>query len=99
VGIHLQAVYRNHDPLLGSLRVIGRPRLSYPILENAFPCQRIEPGAQLTIKTNLGKWTVQGGWQVGTYRVSLRIDGLQPEGDPLTAISAISELVEFEIQG
>jgi hypothetical protein len=97
-GISLQAVYRDRKPDPEPVDVTGHPRLNYPLMENAFPCHRIAPGGDLTIKSDLRKWTVKGGWQAGKYTASMRIEGLTPAGDSLTVISAISDLFEFEVQ-
>jgi hypothetical protein len=97
-GINLHAVYRRQKPIPELLKVTGRPQLKYPLMENGYPCHRIEPGGRLTIKTDLRKWMVEGGWQAGKYSASLKVDGLTPEGDSLTTIAAVSELFEFEIK-
>ena len=53
-------------------------------------------GQELTLNTDVSKWTIADGWLPGKYKVALRIDHLQV--DRYAALSIVGEPLEFEIK-
>ena len=74
----------------------GRPVVEPPIAIPAMPLHRIEPGASLTLETDVRKWSIADGWLPGKYRMALRVNNLQVDGH--AALSIEGEPIEFEIR-
>ena len=94
VNVRLVDVYRDGDRMNLFLR---SPAVERPLKVAGISRQVIEPGRTLTIRTDVRKWEVRGGWTPGRYRVTVRIDGLRI--DELTTANVMSEAFEFVIRG
>jgi hypothetical protein len=63
----------------------------------AGPSRRvIAPDEEWVLTVDARKWTIDGGWRPGAYRLTARIDGLRL--NERTTASVTSEPVEFRVQ-
>jgi hypothetical protein len=98
-ALDIRAARRMAGPDSTPVRVVRRPDVRLdPRISFGARCHAIAPGAELAVRTDLRKWTIDGGWRPGRYAVSMQVTGLTPEGDPLTRIESTTDAAEFELR-
>lgn len=73
-----------------------RPKVEAPSTISGMGGHRIAPGSALSLRTDLRKWSVDGGWSPGTYRAIVRVERLVIDGGRCH-LSIESAPFEFEI--
>ena len=92
MGVELAGVLRE-GAAGGSIPIISRPA---PGLPHAVPMCVIGPDETYTLKTEISKWGIEGGWIPGSYIVSLRILGLH--AGPYVRMDVSSSPTSFEVR-
>ena len=92
-SLTLVDVYRNGKP--GGL-FLERPKIVAPPDFQSLNHYVLKRGQSLTVKTDLAKWKIKGGWISGRYTATVRVENLATERGRQT-INVLSEPFDFEI--
>jgi hypothetical protein len=92
-SLTLVDIYRNGEP--GGL-FLERPKIRAPYETQSMSHFVLKRGQGLTLKTDIAKWKIKGGWVPGRYTITLRVENLTTERGRHT-ISVLSEPFSFEI--
>lgn len=57
----------------------------------------IKAGEKLSVSSDARKWRIAGGWVLGKYKATVRVERLSVDGDRCQ-LSVTSEPFEFEVR-
>jgi hypothetical protein len=75
---------------------LERPKVEPPKKVSGMRSISLEPGQSTLIRSDIRKWKIDGGWSIGKYQVTARIENLTTDNGRCT-VSVLSEPFEFEI--
>ena len=93
-SLTLVDVYRNGNP--GDL-FLGRPAVTAPADRPSMNQFAVKSGQNLTVKTDLTKWKIKGGWISGHYTATLRVENIDTDRDHQT-VTVLSEPFSFQVR-
>lgn len=92
-SLTLVDVYRNGNP--GGL-LLARPAINAPLDRLSVNHYVLKSGQSLTVKTDLTKWKIKGGWISGRYTATVRVENIATERGHQT-VTVLSEPFSFQV--